>query len=163
VIKDCQCVYIWSSASTPNDWLNHNVIHNHFMETSASSTSSPMAHRIRVRQLKHTPKMIDHDPLNAHPLPGTSRFLTSERDLCVPPSYTAQQAPPPYPSRNGNDESTQPSTTSVPFGSGVTFKWNPNTPCSLNDITIVTVRVNQLGRRQSFDDPLPERCACPER
>jgi hypothetical protein len=47
----------------------------------------------------------------------------------------------------------------VPFGSGVTFQWNPNRPRSPDDIIIVSVRVNTLGRRQSFDDPLPERYA----
>jgi hypothetical protein len=99
-------------------------------------------------------------PLDAHPLPGTSRFLTSERELCIPPPYKAQQAPPPYSSHETNGSSTQVSTRSVPFGSSVTFEWDSNKPRSPDDIIIVTVRVNTLGRRQSFNDPLPERYAC---
>lgn len=96
-------------------------------------------------------------PLNAHPLPGTSRFLTSERDLCRPPSYEAQPNPPPYTSCTSKTVARHPTTRSFPFGAGVTFEWNYSTPRSPNDIILVTVRTNPLGRRQSFDDPLPER------
>jgi hypothetical protein len=103
------------------------------------------------------PKMTGGSPLDAHPLPGTSRFLTTERDLCTPPPYKAQQSPPPYASDESSSNASQLSTRSVPFGSGVTFEWNSNKPRSPEDIIIVTVRVNTQGRRQSFDDPLPER------
>lgn len=103
------------------------------------------------------PKMTGGSPLDADPLPGTSRFLTTERNLCMPPSYKAQQSPPPYSSDESSTNAPQLSTRSVPFGSGVTFEWNSNKPRSPEDIIIVTVRVNTQGRRQSFDDPLPER------
>jgi hypothetical protein len=124
---------------------------------------SPIAHRTPVHRFKHTPKMPGCSPLDAHPLPGTSRFLTTERDLCVPPPYKAQQAPPPYSSDESNTKQTTPSTRSVPFGSNVTFEWSSQKPRSPDDIIIVTVRVNTQGRRQSFDDPLPERYAYPTR
>jgi len=106
--------------------------------------------------------MIDYGPLNAYPLPGTSRFLTSERELCAPPPYAAQQAPPPYPPCKENDTTVGPSTRSIPFGPGVTFDWNFKKTRSPDDIIIVTVRINQLGRRDSFDGPLPDRYARPD-
>lgn len=121
---------------------------------------SPIAHRISIDRPKHTLKMTGGSPLDAHPLPGTSRFLTSERELCTPPPYKAQQAPPPYTSDESSTRTAQLSTRSVPFASGVTFEWSPNKPRSPDDIIIVSVRVNTLGRRNSFDDPLPERYVC---
>jgi hypothetical protein len=45
------------------------------------------------------------------------------------------------------------------FGHGVTSEWHSNKPTSPEDIIIVTVQTNQLGRIESFDDPLPERYA----
>ena len=123
---------------------------------------SPTAQEVLVHWPKYKPKkMVRCSPLDAHPLPGTSRFLTSERELCKPPPYKAQQPPPPYHSDETSNTPTQPSTRSIPFGSSVTFEWNSNRLRSPDDIIIVTVRVNTLGRRKSFDDPLPERYACP--
>ncbi|GAB7323381.1 hypothetical protein MBLNU13_g05840t2 [Cladosporium sp. NU13] len=101
--------------------------------------------------------MTGGSPLDAHPLPGTSRFLTTERQLCVPPPYKAQQSPPPYPSDESSTDTAQLSTRSVPFSTGVTFEWNSTKPQSPDDIIIVTVRVNTQNCRESFDDPLPER------
>lgn len=103
-------------------------------------------------------KMIS-SPLDAHPLPGTSRFLTSERISCLPPPYDAQQTPPPYPSCSSKTVVRRPTTRSFPFGAGVTFEWTHGIPPSPDDIILAMVRINPLGRRQSFDDPLPERYA----
>jgi hypothetical protein len=51
----------------------------------------------------------------------------------------------------------QPRTRSIPFGSGVTMEWSPDIHQSPDDIILVTVRLHQLGRRESFDENLPQR------
>ena len=96
-------------------------------------------------------------PLEAHPLPGTSKFFSTEEDENIPPPYAAQQALPPYSFCPPNNALGQPRTISVPFGSGVTFEWSPVIPQSPDDIIFVTVRINKLGPRQSFDGHLPQR------
>lgn len=151
-----QCGYISSTASRSKHESSpyHKQSLNRFTPDSTSFSS------IHCQAIKQTRKMIG-SPLEADPLPGTSRFYTSQRDAHMPPPYASQQPPPPYPSCTPTPKATipQPSTRSVPFGHGVTFEWNSALPSSPDDIIIVTVRTNQLGlsRRQSFDDPLPER------
>ena len=117
----------------------------------------PIPHRTPVHWPMRAPKMTGGSPLDAHPRPGTSRFLTTERELCLPPPYKAQQSPPPYDSDEASTNTAQLSTRSVPFGSGVTFEWNSNKPQSPDDIIIVTVRINTQNCRDSFDEALPER------
>lgn len=98
-------------------------------------------------------------PLEAHPLRSSScRSSVSQNDeIDGPPPYVAQQAPPPYLPRTPSTRTPQPRTKSIPFGTGVSIEWDRTAPPSSEDIIIVTVRVNKLGRRLSFDDPLPER------
>jgi hypothetical protein len=115
--------------------------------------------QVTARQTRHESKMKGCSPIDADRMPGTSRFFTSEKSSCVPPPYPDQQAPSPYVPCRSDTAKTQPSTRSVPFGPGVTFEWQPNVPTTPDDIIIITVQTNWLGRRQSFDDPLPERYA----
>jgi hypothetical protein len=118
--------------------------------------------QVTARQTRYKSKMRKSCfPLDADPLPGTSLFFTSERSscVCVRSPYAAQKTPPPYDSCKSDTAKTQPSTRSVPFGHGVTFEWHSNVPTTPDDIIIVTVQTNALGRRESFDDPLPERYA----
>ena len=160
--RGSQREYMRSRASTLRGELSTRILSEHSQSFGSQHTDIdifPLNGIQSGRPIIHRPKMIDCSPLNADPLPGTSRFLTSERVLCVPPPYTAQP-PPPYSSSNPEVLTTKLSTRSIPFGSGVTFERPHNTPPSPDDIIIVTVRINQLGRRKSFDDPLPERCAC---
>lgn len=96
-------------------------------------------------------------PVEAHPLPGSSRFFTSEKDYNVPPPYAAQQTPPPYSSSTSNRALSQPCTRSVPFASSVITEWSPNIPRSPDGIIYVTVKINRLDLKQSFDEDLPQR------
>lgn len=101
--------------------------------------------------------MMIGSPLEAYPLPGASKFFSTERDDNLPPPYAAQQAPPSYSFCAPSIALRQPRTRSIPFGSGVTIEWSTDIPQSPDDIMFVTVRISQLGRRQSFDENLPQR------
>src|ERR1700712_875501 len=96
-------------------------------------------------------------PLEAHPLPGTSQFFSTEKDDDLPPPYAAQQAPPSYSSSTSSSALRQPRTRSIPFGSGVTIEWSTDVPQSPDDIMFVTVRISQLDRTQSCDVNAPQR------
>lgn len=47
-----------------------------------------------------------------------------------------------------------------PLSAGVVFERDPNAVPSDDDIIIVTVKISKKIRRNSYDDPLPDRYFC---
>lgn len=111
----------------------------------------------RLDQPSHSLHTMIGSPIEAHPLPGTSKFLSTAKDENIPPPYADQQAPPPYDPCASNRALRQPRTRSIPFASGVEMEWSPDIHQSPDDILFVTVRINQLNRRHSSDEDLPQR------
>lgn len=70
---------------------------------------------------------------------------------------------PTSPQQDGRRESVSTiRTRSIggPLSAGVVFERDPNAVPSDDDIIIVTVKISKKIRRNSYDDPLPERYFC---
>lgn len=110
-----------------------------------------------------TPRLLSAyaSTFEAYPAPPPRRSSTTSTTTTSPPaaSPTSERRASTPAAMTANLHSVRTRSLGGPLSAGVIFERDPLNPPSDDDIIIVTVRISKAKseRRNSFDDPLPDR------